>query len=75
MRIREQETSCSSRSAAQQASASLDSAAVWFQSECVCMCVRVSVFACTSWEAQWAGADAPSSHSKLPQQSVLAFSE
>ncbi len=60
-------------SCAQQALASLESAAVWFCA-CVCMCVCVYVcvwvwvFACTSWEAQWAGADAPSSHSNSPNR-------
>ncbi len=70
-KIREPETGWNSRPAAQQASASLESAAVWFW-VCVCVCVRmcarVRVFACTSWEAQWAGADAPSSHSNSPSR-------
>lgn len=68
-RIRGPETGWNSHPAAQQASASLESAAVWFWVRvCVCMCVRVWVFACTSWEAQWAGADAPSSHSNSPSR-------
>lgn len=57
----------SSRADAQQGSASLESAAVLALTTCVCVCVRV--FTCTSWEARWAGADAPSSHSPSESQS------
>lgn len=44
-------------------------------SVCVCVCVRQreSVFTCTSREAQWAGADAPSSHSNSLSKSASIF--
>lgn len=42
----------------------------WVLSVCVLVCMRdrVWVFVCTSWEAQWAGADALSSHSNSPNR-------